>query len=201
MELERQEREGADATIRKDLEAQLGAEWWSQPYVLITGHRRENFCRGFEEICAALAELSDRHPDHRFVYPVHLNPNVEGPVYDSLGSRDNVVLVPPQAYPEFVALMRDCRFVLTDSGGIQEEAPGLGKPVLVMRETTERPEGVDAGTVRLVGAHRETIVSEVDRLIGDPRAYAEMAKAVNPYGDGRAADKIVEKLAAVLAER
>ena len=194
LELGRQEREGAGTRIRRGLEALLGPEWWSRPYVLITGHRRESFGRGFDEICAALAELARRHPEHRFVYPVHLNPNVQRPVHAELGGLANVVLVPPQGYSEFVALMRDCRLLLTDSGGVQEEAPALGKPVLVMRDTTERPEGVEAGSARLVGARRAPIVEGVTRLIEDREAYERMARAVNPYGDGRAAERIARGL-------
>ncbi|MCP3919696.1 MAG: UDP-N-acetylglucosamine 2-epimerase (non-hydrolyzing) [bacterium] len=199
MERERQVREGDEAVIRERLAEHLGAKWWTRPYVLVTGHRRENFGGGFEEICAALADIADEHPDYRVIYPVHLNPNVQGPVHTTLGGRERVVLVPPQGYPEFVALMRDCRFVLTDSGGIQEEAPVLGKPVLVMRETTERTEGVEAGTVRLVGARRTAIVEWVGRLIRDASAYEAMARAVNPYGDGRASERIVEELERALA--
>jgi len=164
------------------------------PVVLVTGHRRENFGAGFQRICAALSELSERFSEAAFVYPVHLNPNVRGPVYDVLSKRRNVFLIEPLPYLPFVALMDRSRIILTDSGGVQEEAPGLGKPVLVMRDTTERPEGVDAGTVQLVGTDTRRIVDTVFRLMTDEDAYNAMAKAVNPYGDGKACCRIVQVL-------
>jgi UDP-N-acetylglucosamine 2-epimerase (non-hydrolysing) len=188
-ELARQEERGAE--VRAELESLVGTEFLARPYVLITGHRRESFGHGFGEICAALGELARRFPDHGFVYPVHLNPNVKGPVHEQLGEVSNVRLLPPQGYRPFVALMRGATVVLTDSGGVQEEAPGLGKPVLVMRTTTERPEGVEAGTVRLVGADRGRIVDGVSELLLDEGARRKMAAAVNPYGDGHAAERIV----------
>ncbi len=160
------------------------------PIVLITGHRRENFGAGFVSICRAIARLAASFPDHRFVYPVHLNPNVQQPVREHLADLANVLLLPPLDYLPFVALLDRCRLVLTDSGGIQEEAPSLGKPVLVMRETTERPEAVLAGTVKLVGTDRELIVREASRLLSDPEAYSAMARAENPYGDGQAGRRI-----------
>lgn len=193
-EVERQAQPEVHALLEASLRAALGVYPPLRPLVLITGHRRENFGRGFEQICAALGELAQRFPEHDWVYPVHLNPNVLEPVRSSLGGRANVRLLPPLPYDEFVALMRACRLVLTDSGGIQEEAPSLGKPVLVMRETTERPEGVAAGTVQLVGAHREQIVAGVSRLLTDTAAYSRMALAANPYGDGRAAERILARL-------
>ena len=184
-----------DAAIRsaidRDLARRLGAEWGDTPYVLVTGHRRENFGQGFDEICAGIARLAEAVPDHRFVYPVHLNPNVQAHVARLLGALPNVQLVPPQDYRHFVALLARCRMVLTDSGGVQEEAPSLGKPVLVMRDTTERPEGVAAGTALLIGASAEAIVDHGMRLLTDPAAYLAMASAVNPYGDGHAADRIL----------
>jgi UDP-N-acetylglucosamine 2-epimerase (non-hydrolysing) len=187
-----------EPTVRAELEARLahtlGGFPPPRPFVLITGHRRENFGRGFEQICAALAALAQRFADHDFIYPVHLNPNVQGPVQALLGGIGNIRLIAPQPYSEFVALMQSCRLVLTDSGGIQEEAPSLGKPVLVMRDTTERPEGVQAGTVRLVGADAAQIVDGVSHLLLDSEAYARMARAANPYGDGRSAQRIVERL-------
>ncbi|MDD9944553.1 MAG: UDP-N-acetylglucosamine 2-epimerase (non-hydrolyzing) [Myxococcales bacterium] len=201
MEVARQERPAVRAQIDESLRGLIGADWRSRPNVLITGHRRESFGAGFEAICGALGTLAERFPDHRFIYPVHLNPNVKGPVYATLGNRDNILLVPPQAYQEFVALMHASTVVLTDSGGVQEEAPGLGKPVLVMRETTERPEGVEAGTVKLVGTDQARIVDEVSRLFTDEAAYNDMARAENPYGDGKAAPRIVERLRAYLASR
>jgi UDP-N-acetylglucosamine 2-epimerase (non-hydrolysing) len=194
-ELQRQTKPEVQAEIRANLERALGGPI-SRPIVLITGHRRENFGRGFQEICEALARLAQRFPDHDFVYPVHLNPNVREPVQQRLGAIPNIKLIAPQAYSEFVALMHACRVVLTDSGGIQEEAPSLGKPVLVMRNTTERPEGVSAGTVRLVEPSAERLVDEVTRLLTDEAAYKAMALATNPYGDGHAAARIVERLRA-----
>ena len=158
--------------------------------VLITGHRRENFGGGFERICSAIAELAERHHDVDFVYPVHLNPNVRGPVNRILGGRDNVHLIEPLDYLPFVYMMVRSTVILTDSGGIQEEAPSLGKPVLVMRDTTERPEAVDAGTVRLVGTDVAAIVGGVTELLEDEGKYREMAFAHNPYGDGRACERI-----------
>lgn len=157
--------------------------------LLVTGHRRESFGGGFERICDALSRLSGRN-DIQIIYPVHLNPNVKGPVERRLGQAANVSLIAPQDYLPFVHLMRRADIILTDSGGVQEEAPSLGKPVLVMRDTTERPEAVDAGTVRLVGTDADLIVSEVVRLLDDPAAYDAMARAHNPYGDGLAAGRI-----------
>lgn len=159
--------------------------------VLITGHRRENFGDGFRNICEAISELAARFPDTAFVYPVHLNPNVRKPVFDLLSGRVNIHLVEPLSYLPFVALMKRSTVVLTDSGGVQEEAPGLGKPVLVMRDTTERPEAVQAGTVRLAGTDRDVIVDGVSTLLIDREAYQVMARAVNPYGDGNACQRIV----------
>lgn len=164
-------------------------------YVLITGHRRENFGTGFESLCSAIADLAERYPSWDFVYPVHLNPRVREPVQRILGDIDNVILTEPQGYAPFVALMDGARFILTDSGGVQEEAPSLGKPVLVMREKTERPEAVDAGTVRLVGTDRGRIVEEATRLIEDAGHYRAMAAAHNPYGDGRAGARILSAIA------
>ncbi|MEN6626054.1 MAG: UDP-N-acetylglucosamine 2-epimerase (non-hydrolyzing) [Candidatus Sumerlaeia bacterium] len=163
--------------------------------VLITGHRRENFGAGFESICKAIAELAERYPQHEFVYPVHLNPNVQEPVHRLLGGRKNIHLIKPQDYKPFVWAMDQCYFLLSDSGGVQEEAPHLGKPVLVMRETTERPEAVEAGTARLVGTDAEKIVSEAVRLMDDRDAYESMRRAHNPFGDGKACHRIAEKLA------
>jgi UDP-N-acetylglucosamine 2-epimerase (non-hydrolysing) len=165
-----------------------------QKYILITGHRRENFGKGFLEICAALKELSQKYSSLHFVYPVHLNPNVQKPVNELIGRIENIHLIPPQDYEKFVFLLKHSYFVLTDSGGIQEEAPSLGKPVLVMRESTERPEAVEAGTVILVGANRTTIVSKVTELLESKEIYNAMAEAHNPYGDGKSTSKIVEFL-------
>lgn len=185
--------------ITRDLAALLGKGWADTPYVLITGHRRENFGQGFDEICTGIGRLAAAFPDCRFVYPVHLNPNVKEHVNRLLGGLANVQLIPPQGYRHFVALLSRCRLVLTDSGGVQEEAPSLGKPVLVMRDTTERPEGVTAGTARLIGANADAIVSHATRLLTDAAAYEAMASARNPYGDGRAADRIVERIRAYFA--
>ena len=165
-------------------------------YILVTGHRRENFGEGFLRICNALKEIARSHPDTDIVYPVHLNPNVQKPVYELLANITNIYLIPPLDYLPFVYLMRHCYLLLTDSGGVQEEAPSLGKPVLVMRDTTERPEAVDAGTVRLVGTDSAAIVREVNRLLADATAYSEMARALNPYGDGKAAERIREHVMA-----
>lgn len=162
---------------------------------LITGHRRENFGEGFERICTAIQNLATKYPDTDFVYPVHLNPHVREPVNRLLKNLSNVHLIEPQEYLPFVYLMTRAYLILTDSGGIQEEAPSLGKPVLVMRETTERPEAVAAGTVKLVGTDVSAIVCEVTRLMDDPVAYDAMAYAHNPYGDGKASERIVEFLA------
>jgi len=194
MELSRQEDPAIRATIDAALSSAIGQDWSSRPYVLITGHRRENFGDGFEQICRAIAQLARRYPDYRFVYPVHLNPNVQEPVRRLLDGVANIALIAPQGYRNFVALMAHCRLVLTDSGGVQEEAPSLGKPVLVMRESTERPEGVEAGTARLIGAGEESIVRSVCQLIDDAAAYMAMANAVNPYGDGHAAARIAARI-------
>ncbi len=199
MERRRQEDPAVGQALRATLCEQGGADLFDKPMVLVTGHRRENFGSGFEQICTAIETLAERFPEHLFVYPVHLNPNVRGVVHERLGALANVRLLPPQPYSEFVALLAASRVVLTDSGGVQEEAPSLGKPVLVMRDTTERPEGVDAGTVRLVGPVAEAIVAGVTELLTDEAAYRSMAEAVNPYGDGQAAGRIVEACAAYLA--
>ncbi len=166
--------------------------------VLITGHRRENFGDGFISMVTAMKDLSEKYPDVDFVYPMHLNPNVRKPIHevfgDDLTAYHNFFFIEPLQYLEFVYLMEKSTVVLTDSGGIQEEAPGLGKPVLVMRNTTERPEALDAGTVKLVGTNHDLIVSEVSRLLDDSAYYDKMSKAVNPYGDGMACERIVEAL-------
>lgn len=165
--------------------------------VLVTGHRRENFGGGFERICEALAELS-RTPDVEIVYPVHLNPNVQEPVHRILGSLPNVHLIAPQEYLPFLFLMDRAHLIITDSGGIQEEAPSLGKPVLVMRDTTERPEAVEAGTVRLVGTDTKVIVDAARTLLEDEDEYRSMSFAHNPYGDGAASQRIADALAAAI---
>ena len=174
--------------------------------VLITGHRRENFGEGFISMLTAMRDLSEKYPEVDFVYPMHLNPNVRKPIHkvftgmDTLslgegwGRAHNFFFIEPLQYLEFVYLMEKCTIVLTDSGGIQEEAPGLGKPVLVMRDTTERPEALDSGTVHLVGTDHDLIVNEVSMLLDNPVAYEKMSKAVNPYGDGKACQRIVQSL-------
>ena len=162
-----------------------------EPLVLITGHRRENFGDGFENICRAILQLSRQFSDTAFVYPVHLNPNVRKPVFDILSGRRNIYLIEPLSYLPFVALMNRARLLLTDSGGVQEEAPSLGKPVLVMRDTTERPEAIEAGTAKLVGTNRRTIIDNVSTLLTDEKANIAMANAVNPYGDGKACARIM----------
>lgn len=171
------------------------------PLILVTGHRRESFGDGFRRICRALRALAENHPEIVIVYPVHLNPEVQEPVRQTLSDLPNVHLLAPLPYPPFVRLMDRCRFILTDSGGVQEEAPALGKPVLVMRDVTERPEGVEAGTARLVGTDVERIVAEAERLLTDSAAYRAMSRAHNPFGDGRAAERIVGALASALGRR
>jgi UDP-N-acetylglucosamine 2-epimerase (non-hydrolysing) len=165
-----------------------------KPMVLITGHRRENFGRGFQQICLALAALASRFPKTDFIYPVHLNPNVQKPVYELLGRISNVHLISPVGYLQFVALMEQATLILTDSGGVQEEAPSLGKPVLVMRDTTERPEAVKMGTVKLVGTNIDSIVNGVDSLLTNKYSYDCMARSVNPYGDGKACGRILNAI-------
>lgn len=182
------ERERAATARWQDLYSWLG----DRRMVLITGHRRENFGEGFQNICQAIATLADRFRDVEFVYPVHLNPNVREPVFRILGDRKNIHLLEPKAYPEFVWLMDRSRVILTDSGGVQEEAPSLRKPILVMRETTERPEALEAGAVELVGTSIPAIVDGVDKLLTDPREYSSRQIDENPYGDGKAAGRIVD---------
>lgn len=194
MELRRQSDPAVQSALTKRLRTAIGLDFGSRPFVLVTGHRRENFGGGFEQICDALATLAARYTDHLFVYPVHLNPNVQSVVRRRLGELENVRLIPPQPYSEFVALLAACRLALTDSGGVQEEAPSLGKPVLVMRDTTERPEGIAAGTVKLVGAESAAIIRETMRLLDEPAAYRAMSEATNPYGDGHATPRILEAI-------
>lgn len=166
--------------------------------VLVTAHRRESFGQGFENICRALREIASRNPDVNIVYPVHLNPNVREPVQRIIGSIDRIHLIEPLEYEPFVYLMNRSYMILTDSGGIQEEAPSLGRPVLVMREVTERPEAVDAGTAKLVGTRADRIVDETQRLLDDAEEYRRRASIQNPYGDGRAAERIVEILSRLI---
>lgn len=165
---------------------------FSKRIVLVTGHRRENHGQGFINICTALKKIGESFDDVQIVYPVHLNPKVQKPVYDILGTQENIKLIAPLAYPAFVWLMNKCELVITDSGGVQEEAPSLGKPVLVMRDTTERPEAVEAGTVILVGTNTDTIVKEATDLLTNTDRYKEMSKLHNPYGDGNSCKRIVD---------
>ena len=176
-----------------DVPAPQGGQAKTAPrLVLVTAHRRENFGQPMEEICQALLHLARLYePDVHFIYPVHLNPNVQKPVYTILGNQPNITLLPPMDYLPWVHLIQRATLLLTDSGGLQEEAPGLGVPVLVLRQVTERPEGVEAGTVCLVGTDTQQIISETRRLLNDPAAHAAMANATNPYGDGHAAARIV----------
>ena len=167
-------------------------------FILVTGHRRENFGKGFLNICNALKEIALNNPEINIIYPVHLNPNVRKPVNEILKGVKNIYLIEPLEYPEFVYLMSKSYLILTDSGGIQEEAPSLGKPVLVMRENTERPEAVDAGTVKLVGTNKEKIVKEVENLLKNKIEYDKMSKAINPYGDGKASERIINFLELIM---
>lgn len=160
--------------------------------ILVTGHRRENHGQGFIDICSALKEIALGFPEVQIIYPVHLNPNVQKPVYKLLNNIDNILLIPPLSYPAFVWLMNISYLIITDSGGVQEEAPSLGKPVLVMRETTERPEAVSAGTVKLVGTSKEKIVLEATKLLKNKDEYIAMSRLHNPYGDGKACERIVD---------
>ncbi|NYF32427.1 UDP-N-acetylglucosamine 2-epimerase (non-hydrolyzing) [Sphingopyxis sp. JAI108] len=188
----------SDAELNADLSGRFNLDP-ERRLILVTGHRRESFGGGFERICAALAQLAQRD-DVEIIYPVHLNPNVKEPVERLLSGLSNVRLIEPQDYLPFVYLMNRASLILTDSGGIQEEAPSLGKPVLVMRDTTERPEAIDAGTVRLVGTDTALIVDWVSRLLDDQKAYEEMSFAHNPYGDGHAAQRILATIREWAAE-
>jgi UDP-N-acetylglucosamine 2-epimerase (non-hydrolysing) len=183
----------SDGALRARLDARFPFLDPSKQLVLVTGHRRESFGQGLRDICAALAQLAKRR-DVQIVYPVHLNPNVQATVIGALGSAPNVYLIQPQDYMGFVRLLQRATLVLTDSGGVQEEAPALGKPVLVMRDVTERPEAIHAGTARLVGTDTSAIVCAVSLLLDDPNARAAFARSVNPYGDGRASSRIVAAL-------
>ena len=195
----------SDKALDKSLENELAKAGYDvtrlsggKKLVLITGHRRENFGDGFISMCTAIKDLTNKYPDVDFVYPMHLNPNVRKPIHEVFGENltglGNMFFIEPLEYLSFVYLMEKSTIVLTDSGGIQEEAPGLGKPVLVMRDTTERPEALDAGTVKLVGTDYDKIVNEVSLLLDDSAAYEKMSKAVNPYGDGKACGRIVGRL-------
>ena len=189
------DRIGSDRNLLSHLTSDFSFLDPNKRLILVTGHRRESFGEGFDRICEGLRRIAGRYRDVEIVYPVHLNPNVSGPVNRLLGNVENVHLIEPLDYLPFVFLMNRAHLILTDSGGIQEEAPSLGKPVLVMRETTERPEAVEAGTVRLVGTDVDLIMSQIDRLMSDQDAYEAMSRAHNPYGDGQASSRILEALA------
>ena len=180
--------------LRAQLMLELGFDPLKEPFVLITAHRRENFGTGLENICLSIRALAEANPSLFFVYPVHLNPKVKNAVDAKLADVCNIVLIPPRDYRVFAWLLQKCLLVLTDSGGIQEEAPALGKPVLVMRDTSERPEAIDAGTAKLVTTVPKVIIREAQKLIDNAVEYERMAQAINPFGDGRAAQKIVEYL-------
>lgn len=187
------EKPGMKAQIEKEL-CEKGYAVGERDYILVTGHRRENFGEGFLHICKAIKELASLHPEMDIVYPVHLNPNVQKPVYELLSGLSNVYLISPLDYLPFIYAMQHATLLLTDSGGVQEEAPSLGKPVLVMRNTTERPEAVEAGTVKLIGTDAEAIVSNVTDLLQNKALYRKMSETHNPYGDGLACERIMEAL-------
>lgn len=183
--------------IKNSIIGELQAKGYTvgqRPYILVTGHRRENFGDGFLHICQAIRQIAAEHPEMDIVYPVHLNPNVQKPVYELLSGTPNIYLISPLDYLPFVYAMQHSTLLLTDSGGVQEEAPSLGKPVLVMRNTTERPEAVEAGTVRLVGTDADAIVENVSQLLHDQEVYRKMSESYNPYGDGHACERIVAAL-------
>ena len=184
---------GMEEQIHKEIQ-EKGYTVGERDYILVTGHRRENFGEGFLHICKAIRELASQYPNIDIVYPVHLNPNVQKPVYELLSGLDNVFLISPLDYLPFIYAMQHSILLLTDSGGVQEEAPSLGKPVLVMRNTTERPEAVEAGTVKLVGTDAETIVGNVVELLRNKELYKRMSETHNPYGDGQACERIVNAL-------
>jgi UDP-N-acetylglucosamine 2-epimerase (non-hydrolysing) len=183
-----------DTALISTLKAKFPELDETKKLILVTGHRRESFGGGFERICEALVEIATAHPDTQILYPMHLNPNVREPVNRILKNVDNVHLIEPQDYLPFVYLMNQAHIIVTDSGGVQEEAPSLGKPVLVMRDTTERPEAVEAGTVKLVGTDKARIVNEVNNLLTNAEEYQSMSRAHNPYGDGKACERIVAKI-------
>ncbi len=184
-------------SVKQTILTRIEAEYTfieTRKIILVTGHRRENFGDSFINICQALKTIALNHPTIDIVYPVHLNPHVQKPVYELLSNVDNIFLIKPMEYESFVYLMNKAYFIITDSGGVQEEAPSLGKPVLLMRETTERPEAVIAGTVKLVGTDKNTIIDAADQLLSDQKIYDEMNQAINPYGDGKASERIANYL-------
>ena len=187
----------SDKTLESKIISEIASQYplkEDKKIILVTGHRRENFGQGFINICNSLKTLALNNPDIDIVYPVHLNPNVQKPVKEILADVDNIYLIDPLQYEQFIYMMNRSYFIITDSGGVQEEAPSLGKPVLVMRDTTERPEAVEAGTVKLVGTDPEVIITEAQKLLDDKEEYEKMSKAHNPYGDGKASQRIVEFL-------
>ena len=177
-----------ETEFKVKFQKKIANNFLNEKYVLITGHRRESFGSGFINICEAISKLAENYKDTRFIYPVHLNPNVQKPVNKILGKSKNIYLIDPLEYLDFVYLLENCYFVMTDSGGIQEEAPSLGKPVLVMRDKTERPEAVEAGTVKLVGSDFKKIYEGASELISDNTLYKKMSRSINPYGDGHASE-------------
>ena len=193
-----------DSDFRKstddNLSNVLGFDHCSHEFTLVTGHRRENFGDGIQGLCNALTSVVTTHPEHKIVYPVHYNPNVQAPVYDALGSIENIHLIEPVDYVSFVRLMQNSRIILTDSGGVQEEAPVFGKPVLVMRENTERPEAIEAGVAKLVGAEGKRIFAAMSSLITDEQEYARMERATNPFGDGYASARIRDSLLSMIQQ-
>ena len=189
-----QENDDFKKKIIANLNNKIPFDWNLNKFILITAHRRENFGDGFFQICSAIKKLASLYPDIHFIYPVHLNPNVIKPVYEILDNTNNIHLIDPLEYVSFVYLLQNSYLVLTDSGGIQEEAPSLGKPVLVMRDVTERPEGIESGTVELVGSNYDNIVKGVSRLLDDKNHYQTMSCAQNPYGDGLASERIIKVL-------
>jgi len=189
-----QENDDFKKKIIANLNNKIPFNWNLNKFILITAHRRENFGDGFFQICSAIKKLASLYPDIHFIYPVHLNPNVIKPVYEILNNTNNIHLIDPLEYVSFVYLLQNSYLVLTDSGGIQEEAPSLGKPVLVMRDVTERPEGIESGTVELVGSNYDNIVKGVSRLLDDKNHYQTMSCAQNPYGDGLASERIIKVL-------
>jgi UDP-N-acetylglucosamine 2-epimerase (non-hydrolysing) len=194
LEVEHQTLPLVQEQVHQGLTELVGEYWNTVPFILITCHRRENFGEGLEQICRAIVLLAQSFPDHNFIYPVHLNPHVQEPVNQYLANFSNVKLIPPVNYREFVALMHGSKLILTDSGGVQEEAPALGKPVLVMRDTTERPEGLKVGATLLAGKDANSIFQNTHRLLTDEEAYRHMSKPVNIYGDGKAAHKIIKSI-------
>jgi len=197
IEADRELEESIINNIQKEFPKNRGFNVKDSKFILVTGHRRENHGQGFINICEALKTIALNNRDIDIVYPLHLNPNIQKPAREILSEVDNIYLISPLQYAEFVYMMDKSYFIITDSGGVQEEAPSLGKPVLVMRETTERPEALEAGTVRLVGANRDKIVKESQELLDNKEFYEQMSKASNPYGDGKASVKIIEFLKSV----